>query len=166
MLFCVTGGVELKTLFVYCSGDDTVNSLCSESVLRKRDTKALELNHNIHKSAFSRYFGIHRVRRFSSVGSYGVDVDEFDKIIFACDEYMGEIPPEVCAFITKNNLRYKTIDCIVFGDGRNVQKAKNMLRNRISLSGGTVRNIISISVKELKREEEDVLFSVRHRMAV
>jgi hypothetical protein len=41
-----------------------------------------------------------------------------------------------------------------------------MLRNRISLSGGTVRNIISISVKELKREEEDVLFSVRHRMAV
>ena len=79
---------------------------------------------------------------------------------------MGEIPPEVCAFIAKNELRYKTIDCIVFGDGRNVNKAKDMLRNRVSLSGGTVRNIISISIKELKREEEDVLFSVRHRMAV
>jgi hypothetical protein len=79
---------------------------------------------------------------------------------------MGEIPPEISAFITKNNLRYKTIDCIVFGDGRSAERAKDSLRVRVSLSGGTVRNVVSISRRELKYEEEDVLFSVRHRLAV
>lgn len=156
----------MKTLFVYCSGDDAVSSLCRESVEKNRDTESLELAPELKRSAFSRYFGINRVRKYSSLTDYGVDIDDYDKIIFACDEYMGEIPPEMCAFITKNDLRYKTIDCIVFGDGKNVQKAKNMLRVRVSLSGGTVRNIVSISMRELKREEEDVLFSIRHRMAV
>ncbi len=156
----------MTTLFVYCSNDDTVNSLCYESVGKKRDTKALELSSESTKSAFSRYFGINRIRRYSSIREYGVDIDAFDKIIFACDEYMGEIPPEMSAFICKNRLRYKIIDCIVFGDGRNARKATDELKNEISLSGGTVRNCISISVKELKREAEDVLFSIRHRMAV
>lgn len=151
---------------MYCSDDDTVNSLCSESVLKKRDTVALELTTSTKKSAFSRYFGINRARKFSSVGGYDVDIAEYDKIIFACDEYMGEIPPEMSAFITKHELRYKEIDCIVFSDGKSARKAKDCLRVRISLSGGTVRNIVSVSMKEIKREEEDVLFSVRHRLAV
>lgn len=156
----------MKTLFVYCSDDDTINALCNESALRKIDTIALELSSTTGKSSFSRYFGINRTRRFSSMGGYDVDVESFDKIIFACDEYMGEIPPEISAFISKHELRYKEIDCIVFGDGKNARKAKDNLRVRVSLSGGTVRNTVSVSAKELKREEEDVLFSVRHRLAV
>lgn len=156
----------MKILFVYCSDDDTINALCNESALKKHDTVALELSNATKKSSFSRYFGINRARRFSSSGGYDVEVDTFDKIIFACDEYMGEIPPEICAFICKHELRYKDIDCIVFGDGKNARKAKDNLRVRISLSGGTVRNTVSVSAKELKREEEDVLFSVRHRLAV
>ena len=156
----------MKTFFVYCSEDDTVNALCNESALRKNATVAIELRNSVKRSSFCRYFGANRARRFSSPGGYDVDFDTFDKIIFACDEYLGEIPPEISAFITKHELRYKDIDCIVFGDGRNARKAKDALRVRISLSGGTVRNIVSVSVKELKREEEDVLFSVRHRLAV
>lgn len=156
----------MKTLFVYCSDDELVNSLCNESALKICDAKSLCLSGEKVRSSFSRYFGINRVRRFSSVGSYGVDVSAFDKVIIACDEYMGEIPPEISAFITKNDLRYKTIDCIVFAEGRNARKAKDSLKVRVSLSGGTVRNCVSLSVKEAKKEAEDILFSVRHRMAV
>lgn len=156
----------MNTLFVYCSSDDILNSLCKESVRKKADTCALELTGDFDKSLFSRYFGVNRARRSGGARVEGINMADYDKIIFACDEYMGEIPPELCAFITGNNLRYKVIDCIIFGDGRGCRKATDSLKVRISLSGGTVRNAISISAKELKRESEDVLFSVRHRMAV
>ncbi len=155
----------MDTLFVYCSADDILNSLCKESARKMSCTKALELDGDFDKSLFSRYFGINRARR-SGVRYSGIDVGEYDKIIFVCDEYMGEIPPELCAFITGNSFRYKTIDCIILGDGRGCKRAIDSLRVRVSLSGGTVRNAIGISARELKRESEDILFSVRHRMAV
>lgn len=156
----------MKTLFVYCSEDESINSLCNESALKKSETKALSLCGVRDKSTFSRYFGINRVRRFSCVGDYGVDLNDFDKVILACDEFMGEIPPEISAFISKNDLRYKNIDCIVFGNGRSAKRAKDSLKNRVSLSGGTVRSCVTVSVKEVKSQEEDVLFSVRHRLVV
>ena len=156
----------MKTLFVKCSDDELINSLCNESALKTGEAKSLCLCGEKERSSFSRYFGINRVRRYSSVGSYGVDVSSFEKVIIACDEYMGEIPPEVSAFITKSDMRYKAIDCIVFADGRNARKAKDSLKVRVSLSGGTVRNCVSISKAEAKKEAEDILFSVRHRLAV
>lgn len=155
----------MKTLFVYCSSDDILNALCKESARKKADTYAYELNGEIDKSIFSRYFGATRARSVNSRYS-DVDIADYEKIIFACDEYMGELPPEMSAFITSNNLRYKVIDCIVLGDGRGCRRAIDTLRVKVSLSGGTVRNAIGISAKELKRESEDLLFSVRHRMAV
>lgn len=155
----------MNTLFVYCSADDILNSLCKESARKIPNNRALELDGDFDRSLFSRYFGINRARR-SGVRYEGIDVADYDKIIFACDEYMGEIPPELCAFITGNSFRYKTIDCIVLGDGRGCKKAIDSIKVRVSLSGGTVRNAIGISAKELKRDSEDVLFSVRHRMAV
>ncbi len=156
----------MKTLFVYCSDDEAVNSLCNESALKLNKTKALPLFKESSGSSFKRYFGVNRVRKYTCSGDYGVNLNDFDKIIIACDEYFGEIPPEVTAFISKNDMRYKTIDCIVFSNGRNAKKASDSIKNRVSLSGGTVRNCVSISSKEIKREEEDVLFSVRHRLAV
>ncbi len=156
----------MKTLFIYCSDDEAVNSLCNESAFKKEKTKALPLYRDNSESTFKRYFGVNRARRYTCSGDYGVDINEFDKIIIACDEYLGSIPPEVTAFISKNDMRYKHIDCIVFGIGRNAKKATDTLKNRVSLSGGTVRSCVSISPREIKREEEDVLFSVRHRLAV
>lgn len=155
----------MKTLFVYCSADDILNALCKESVRNKANTYAIELDGDFDKSPISRYFGINRAKRSGGVHR-NVDISEYDKLIFVCDEYMGEVPPEMCAFINDNNLRYKIIDCIVLGDGRGCRRAIDSLRVRVSLSGGTVRNAIGISAKELKRESEDILFSVRHRMAV
>ena len=156
----------MKTLFVYCSDDDTINALCNESALRKRDTKALSLSCNGSKNHLSRYFDVTRNRKSFHYSGYDIDIAEYDKIIFACDEVLGEIPSEISAFIEKNDLRYKNIDCIVFGDGRGVNRALDSLRVRISLSGGTVRNCVSVSAREIKRQDEDLLFSVRHRLAV
>ncbi len=154
----------MKTLFVYCSDDDTINALCNESALRKRDTKALSLA--CGKNHFSRYLDVARKNRAFCYSGYEVDVAEYDKIIFACDEVLGEIPSEISAFIEKNDLRYKHIDCIVFGDGRGVGRALDSIRVRISLSGGTARSAVGISAREIKRENEDILFSVRHRLIV
>ncbi len=165
MLCFSVGGVSLKTLFIYCSDDETVNSLCNESAFKTDKTKALPLSRG-SGSSFKRYFGVNRVRKYTYGGDYGVDLNDYEKIIIACDEYLGEIPPELSAFISKNDLRYKNIDCIVFGNGRTAKKATDTLKVRVSLSGGTVRNCINISPQEIKREEEDVLFSVRHRLAV
>ncbi len=156
----------MKTLFVFCSDDDTINALCNESALRKRDTKSLSLNCPSNKSHLSRYFSVARGRKNYRYSGYDVDITDFDKIIFACDEVLGEIPSELAAFIEKNDLRYKDIDCIVFGDGRGVGRALDSLRVRISLSGGTARSAVAVSAREIKREEEDILFSVRHRLVV
>ena len=154
----------MKTLFVYCSNDDAVNSLCRESAFKKRDAQTLQLTSFSEKSVLSRYLGINR--RKHSLCDYGVDIESFDRIIIACDEFGGEISPEVSDFIGTNNFRYKNVDCIVFGDGRFARKAKDTLKVKISLSGGTVRNCVNVSAKELKREEEDLLFSVRHRLVI
>ncbi len=156
----------MKTLFVYCSDDDTINALCNESALRKRDTKAVSLSCNVSKKHLSRYFEIARSRKNYRYSGYDIDIDEYDKIIFACDEVLGEIPSEISAFIEKNDLRCKNIDCIVFGDGRGVNRALDSLRVRISLSGGTARSAVGVSAREIKREDEDILFSVRHRLVV
>lgn len=156
----------MKTLFVYCSDDDTINALCNESALRKRDTKALSLSCSGSKTHLSRYFEIARSRKNYRYSGYDIDIADYDKIIFACDEVLGEIPSEISAFIEKNDLRYKNIDCIVFGDGRGVNRALDSLRVRISLSGGTARSVVGVSAREIKREDEDILFSVRHRLVV
>ncbi len=156
----------MKTLFVYCSDDDTINTLCNESALRKRDTKALSLSCGSGKSPLSRYLGVARSRKSFCYSGYDIDITEYEKIIFACDECLGEIPSQISAFIEKNDLRYKNIDCIVFGDGRGVNRALDSLRVRISLSGGTARSVVGVSAREIKREDEDILFSVRHRLVV
>ena len=156
----------MNTLFVYCSDDEVISCLCNESAVKLNETKALSLNRENSLSPFKKHFGVNRIRRYTYKGDYGINLDEYDKLIIACDEYMGEIPPEISAFISKADLRYKNIDCIVFGGGRGVKKAEDALKVRVSLSGGTVRNCISISPREIKREEEDVFFSVRHRLAV
>jgi hypothetical protein len=95
-----------------------------------------------------------------------VQAASFDRIIIACDEFLGEIPPAVTSFISNNNFRYKIVDCIVFGEGRSINRAKDSLKMKVALSGGTVRNCVCLSSRKIKAEGEDLFFSVRHRIAV
>lgn len=155
----------MKTLFVYYSDDAAINSLCRESAFKKRETKSLQLTTFSRKSPLSKYLGAVK----SDVPSHkdcAVDINDFERIIIACDEFAGTISPEVVNFIKYNDFRYKNVDCIVFGEGRSAKKAKDSLKVCLSLSGGTVRNCVSVSAREIKRQEEDLLFSVRHRLVV
>ncbi len=156
----------MKTLFVYCSQDDTINSLCRESAFKKMDAESLQLTVGSGKTFFSKYLGAIRGKGSVGTKNYTVDFNAYDRIIIACDEFAGEVSPEISGFIESNDFRYKNVDCIVFGDGRGATRAKDGLKVRISLSGGTVRNCVSVSSRKLKREEEDLLYSIRHRLAV
>lgn len=155
----------MKTLFVYCAGDEDIISLCRESAFKKKSAKAVQL-----VGCSSKLFLLHCFSNKNKVEqpflNCHVQVAEFERIIIACDELVGEIPPAVTAFIGKNDFRYKTVDCIVFGQGRSVNRAKDSLKMKVALSGGTVRNSICLSSRKIKAEGEDLLFSVRHRIAV
>ncbi len=155
----------MRTLFVYCSSDDTINSLCRESGFKKDKTKSLQLSSFSEKSPIRRLIDFKREKSIHS-GDYGIDINEFDRFILACDEIAGEISPEITRFIKNTDFRYKTVDCIVFGNGRGAKKASDSIKVKVSLSGGTVRSCVNVSPAQLKRDNEDILFSVRHRIAV
>ncbi len=154
----------MGTLFVYCSDDEAINSLCRESAFKKKDAQTLQLVARTSKSFLQRCLNFGT--RHNSFSDYDINMADFDRIIIACDEFAGGISSELCDFIKANSFRYKNVDCIVFGEGRGVKKAQDFLKVQISLSGGTVRNCLCVSSKELKREDEDLLFSVRHRLVV
>ncbi len=156
----------MKTLFVYCSSDDIINSLCRESSFKKTEAQLLELNCIASKSPIKKFFDCKRERSSHNVFTNKANVADFDRIILACDELAGELSPEISDFIRNNSFRYKTVDCIVFGNGRFAKRAGDNLKVKVSLSGGTVRSCVNISPRELKKEDEDILFSVRHRIAV
>ncbi len=162
---CALGGARLKTLFVYCAGDEDINSLCRESAFKKKSAKAVQL-----ASCSSKLFLLHclgnKNKGEASFFNCGVQVENFERIIIACDEFLGEIPPAVISFIGNNDFRYKTVDCIVFGEGRSINRAKDSIKMKVALSGGTVRNCVCLSSRKIKAEGEDLLFSVRHRIAV
>ena len=164
-IICAFGGAHLKTLFVYCAGDEDINSLCRESAFKKKSARAVQL-----ASCSSKLFLLHclgnKNKGEASFFDCGVQVENFERIIIACDEFLGELPPAVTSFISNNNFRYKTVDCIVFGEGRSINRAKDSIKVKVALSGGTVRNCVCLSSRKIKAEGEDLLFSVRHRIAV
>ena len=90
------------------------------------------------------------------------DLNDYETVILATDESFGNIAPAMKVFIRQNDLRFKNIICLVFGEGRSQEKASDALRTEVSLSGGTANCVISVSQRALKREAEDLLFYVRH----
>jgi hypothetical protein len=157
------GGVSLKTLLVHFSNDNEVKYLCSRS--ESQDIDVLELRDLSKKSFFKMYFGTNNTSSIRLRG-YDVDLDDYDTVILATDENFGKIAPPMKVFIRQNNLRFKNIVCLVFGEGRLQKKAGDALRTEVSLSGGTAGCVISVSTRAFKREAEDLLFYVRHRLHV
>jgi len=153
----------LKTLLVHFSNDNEVKELCSRS--ESHDIDVLELRDLSRKSFFTSHLGTKRTSSIRLKG-YDVDLNDYDTVILATDESFGNIAPAMKVFIRQNELRFKNVICLVFGEGRSIKKAGDALRTEVSLSGGTVNCVISVSARALKREAEDVLFYIRHRLHV
>ncbi len=157
------GGVSLKTLLVHFSNDMEVKELCSRS--ESQDIDVLELRDLSRKNFFSSYFCTKKPSAIRLRG-YDIDFEDYETIILATDESFGNIAPAMKVFIRQNDLRFKNIVCLVFGEGRSQKKATDALRTEISLAGGTASCVISVSTRAFKREAEDLLFYVRHRLHV
>ncbi|MBR2877222.1 MAG: hypothetical protein IKC01_08790 [Clostridia bacterium] len=153
----------MKTLLVHFSNDNEVKDLCSRS--KSHDIDVLELRDLSRKSFFKTHF---RTKSTTSIRlrGYDIDLNDYDTVILATDETYGNIAPAMRVFISQNELRFKNVICLVFGEGRGVKKAGDALRTEVSLSGGTASCVISVSTKAFKREAEDLLFYVRHRLHV
>lgn len=157
------GGVSLKTLLVHFSYDNEVKDLCSRS--ESQDIDVLELRDLSRKSFLKNRFGTKKTSTIRLRG-YDVDLNEYDNVILATDETFGNIAPAMKVFIRQNELRFKNVICLVFGEGRSTKRAADALRTEVSLSGGTASCVISVSTRAFKREAEDLLFYVRHRLHV
>lgn len=155
----LAGGVSLKTLLVHFSNDSEVKELCSRSA--SQDIDVLELRDLSRKSFIQNRFGTKKTSSIRLKG-YDVDLNDYETVILATDESFGNIAPAMKVFIRQNDLRFKNIICLVFGEGRSQKKATDALRTEVSLSGGTANCVISVSQRALKREAEDLLFYVRH----
>ncbi len=153
----------MKTLLVHYSDDDTIKKLCKKSAARDIDT--LELHEISGSSQIKRRFDALR-GAYTRVGSYDVDVNSYDTVILASDECFGGIYPAMNTFIHNNDLRFKDVICLVFGEGRLAKRAGDALRMQVSLSGGTPRCVVTIPVRNFKQYDEDVLYYVRHKLYV
>lgn len=153
----------MKTLLVHFSNDDEVKELCSRS--ESHDIDLLELRDLSRKSFFSSRLGTKKTSSIRLKG-YDVDLNDYDTVILATDESFGNIAPAMKVFIRQNDLRFKNIVCLVFGEGRSQKKAGDALRAEVSLAGGTAGCVISVSTRAFKREAEDLLFYVRHRLYI
>ena len=154
----------MKNLLVYCSYDDEIGSLCRKSGRDDGATDVIELR---ELSASTRVgCKINSLKGKGRSLKRFIELDEYETVIIACQEWMGAVPVAVSSFIENSDLRNKKVVCIVFGNGAFAKKASDYLRVKVSLSGGTVRNAITVPGKSLKTCDEDVLFYVRHKLAV
>lgn len=157
-------GVVLKTLLVHCSGDENVAELCRKSAAR--DIDVLELRELSNSSSLVKKISNFCGRAAGVPGSYDNRVEDYDKIIIACDGCLGGVYPVVNAFIEKHDLRAKDVSCVVFGEGLIAKRASDALRVCVSLSGGTIRRVVSVPRRSFVRDEEALLYYVRHEMVV
>lgn len=155
-------GAFLKTLFVYYSDDDTLKELCSKSA--SPDTDVCEL-HDISGGSRTKKLLNSMRGEFTRI-SGGAAADGYDTLIFAFDGRLGVLPAAFNTFLRDNDMRFKKITTLVFGEGRAAKRAGDSLRTRVSLSGGTVDSVVHIPVKQFKNYDEDALRFVRHKLAV
>lgn len=153
----------MKTLFVYYTDDELLGELCRKSASFKTDV--CELHDISGGSGIGRIFGAVR-GSYADISGAAVSAEDYDALIFAFDGRLGATPPAVNTYIRDNDLRYKRIYSLVFGEGRAARRASDSFKSRVALSGGTVSSTVHVPVRQFKYDEEDALYFVRHSMTV
>ncbi len=153
----------MKTLLVHFSNDEEVKDLCSRS--KSSEIDVLELRDLSRKTFLKTHFGSYKYGSIR-LKSYDANLNDYDVIILATDETFGNIAPAMKTFIGENDLRFKDVICLVFGEGRTTRKAGDALRTAVSLSGGTASLVVSVSKRAFKKKDEDLLFYMRHKLYI
>ena len=157
------GGVLLKTLFIYYTNDDTVGELCRKSASVKTDVCELR---DLSGGSFAGRI-LNAVRGVcTDISGVAADAGDYESIVFAFDGRFGVTPSALNTFIRDNDLRYKKIYSLIFGEGRAAKHASDSFKSRVSLSGGTVSSTVHVPVRQFKDDEEDALYFVRHSLTV
>lgn len=157
------GGALLKTLFVYYTNDDTVGELCRKSASVKTDVCELR---DLSCGSFAGRI-LNAVRGVcTDISGVAADAGDYESIVFAFDGRFGVTPSALNTFLRDNDLRYKKIYSLIFGDGKAAKHASDSFKSRVSLSGGTVSSTVHVPVRQFKDDEEDALYFVRHSLTV
>lgn len=153
----------MRTLLLYAAEDENIRELCRKS--GAGSITAVEIRDLGGASTVKKWVdGIKG--KDTGISGVGVDLNGFDSVILAADSRFGMLSPAMQTFIRHNDFRMKQVSCIVFGEGKLVFRAEDSFRTCLSLSGGTPRNVISVPTRQFKRDEEDMLYYVRHRISV
>ena len=159
---CEFGGVSLKTLLVHFSYDNEVKDLCSRS--ESQDIDVLELRDLSRKSIFYSRFTAKKPSDIR-LRCYDIDFNDYDNVILATDETFGNIAPAMKVFIRQNELRFKNVICLVFGEGRRRYAVCDAVYP-FGASRACDRSLHTRRWREEDRAGIDCVSSVRRRDAV
>ena len=153
----------MKTLLIYYSEDEYVSALCRKSA--SKDISVCELRELSGLSFIKRFFNSLKGVR-APVSSCSYDLNGFESVILASDGRFGGLSPEMKSFIKDIKLQNKKVYCVIFGDGKTAKRAEDDFRTGVSLSGATVQKVVTVSSRAFKRDEEDVLYYMRHKVKI
>lgn len=156
-------GVSVKTLLIYYSEDDSVSALCRKSA--SKSISVCELRELSGLSYIKRLFNSLKGLP-APVSSCTYDLNDFESVILASDGRFGGLSPEMKSFIKNVKLQNKKVYCVIFGDGKKAKRAEDDFRTCVSLSGATVQKAVTVSSRAFKRDEEDVLYYMRHKIKI
>ncbi|MCL2507878.1 MAG: flavodoxin domain-containing protein [Oscillospiraceae bacterium] len=153
----------MKTLMVYYSNIPVVTELC-ESAQRRGSVDVVRICDKYEKSGLlnaaatvcKAYQG-----KAVRVESLNVDFSAYDCVIVAVPMLAGQVHPAVNGFLHKTSLRGMEVYGLTLNSGKQSAKANDVLRKRIRLAGGHCRSVVSVSVKDLKNAERDILAETR-----
>lgn len=153
----------MKTLLIYYSDDELVCSLCRKSA--SRELSVCELHELSGLSYFKRFLNSIKGAKVP-VSSCGYDLNEFDCVILAADGRIAGLSPEMRSFLKGVTLKNKRVYCVIFGDVKRSRRAEDDFRTAVSLSGATVQRAVTVPVKAFKRDDEDMMYFIRHKVRV
>lgn len=148
----------MKTLLVYYSNQESIRSLCEDSA-REGEVDVLELRERYDRSVLSAAtVGAYLAARGlgSRIDSFEIDLDAYDTIILTAPVWSGSPAPAVNAFLHRANLRGREVAGLLLYEGRRAGKATETLRERVRLAGGSCRDVVCVSAKELREKNCDM----------
>lgn len=153
----------MKTLLIYYSEDELVCSLCRKSA--SRELSVCELRGLSGLSYIKRLINSLKGEK-TPVSSCGYDLNSFESVILASDSGIAGLSPEMKTFIKSVKLKNLKVYCVVFGDLKRSKRAVDDFRTAVSLSGTTVQKAVTIPVKAFKKDDEDIMYFIRHQVRV